>query len=188
MYGGARAEKQRIRQQVKQVSAMLTPKYRRRASEEMTGQVLALPFWKEAKTVMAYSSLPEEPDTRALMDAALREGKTLLLPRCLDAKRMVALPVTDPDALEAGVLGIPAPAMPECTDGLPEPDLILVPCVAAAMHGIRLGHGAGYYDRFLAEHPAKTVCLCFRALLQADLPAEETDIPVDLVITDEGTY
>jgi 5-formyltetrahydrofolate cyclo-ligase len=31
-----------------------------------------------------------------------------------------------------------------------------------------------------------TVCLCFSRLLRSDLPAEETDIPVDLVITDEG--
>ena len=74
--------------------------------------------------------------------------------------------------------------MPESTDGIPEPDLILVPCVAASPGGIRLGHGAGYYDRFLAEHSGKAVCLCFRALLRADLPMEETDIPMDLVISD----
>lgn len=188
MYGGARTEKQRIRQEVKQIARNLTPEYRRKASDEITCKVLALPFWKTANTVMAYSSLPEEPDTKALMEAALKDGKTLLLPRCVDATRMVALPVKDLDSLEPGMLGIPAPAMPENPGDQPEPDLILVPCVAAAMHGVRLGHGAGYYDRFLAEHPGKAVCLCFRALLQADLPAEETDILVDLVITDEGSY
>ena len=57
-------------------------------------------------------------------------------------------------------------------------------CVTAALHGVRLGHGAGYYDRFLAKQAGKTVCLCFRALLRADLPAEDTDVFVDLVITD----
>ena len=35
-----------------------------------------------------------------------------------------------------------------------------------------------------AEHPGKAVCLCFRALLRADLPAEDTDVITDLVITD----
>ena len=68
--------------------------------------------------------------------------------------------------------------------GAEEPELILVPCVAAAPHGVRLGHGAGYYDRFLAEHTGTTVCLCFRALLRGDLPAEGTDIITDLVISD----
>lgn len=166
------------------ISERLTTEYRQEASRAITRQVLELPFWKEAGTVMAYWSMPSEPDTRELMETALREGKTLLLPRCLNAKQMAALPVTNPDELKPGPLGIPEPEFPEDGRDIPEPDLILVPCVAAALHGVRLGHGAGYYDRFLAEHPGRAVCLCFRALLRGDLPAEETDVITDLVITD----
>ena len=81
MHGGVRAEKQRIRQEAKIISEGLTPEYRREASREITRQVLALPEWKKAATVMAYWSLPTEPDTQELMETALREGKTLLLPR-----------------------------------------------------------------------------------------------------------
>jgi len=184
VHGGVRAEKQRVRQEVKMLSEQLTPEYRFEASREITRQVLALPFWKKARTVMAYWSLPTEPDTRELMEAALGEGKTLLLPRCVDAARMVALPVKDLCEPRRGTMGIPEPEATEDMAGIPEPDLILVPCVAAAPSGVRLGHGAGYYDRFLAEHPGKTVCLCFRALLRADIPAEATDIITDLVITD----
>jgi len=182
--GGARAEKQRIRRETQMISGQLTPEYRRQASHEITGQVLSLPQWKQAKTVMAYWSLPGEPDTRELMETALREGKTLLLPRCLEGGRMEALPVRDLTEPVPGAMGIPEPLPAEDGSEAPEAELILVPCVAAAPHGIRLGHGAGYYDRFLAEHGGMTVCLCFRALLRADLPAEETDIPVELVITD----
>lgn len=184
MHGGARAEKQRVRQEAQAASAGLTEAYRREASREITRQVLALPSWKQAGTVMAYWSMPTEPDTRELMQAALREGKTLLLPRCLDRTRMAAFPVEDPAALRPGILGIPEPEPPASGTEIPEPDLILVPCVAAAPHGARLGHGAGYYDRFLAEHPGRTVCLCFRALLRADLPMEGTDILMDLVVSD----
>ena len=185
MHGGAKAEKQRIRQETKLVSERLTPEYRREASREITSQVLSLPLWRQAETVMAYWSLPGEPDTRELMETALREGKTLLLPRCLDPVTMVALPVKDLSELRPGAMGIAEPPMTEDGADTPDPDLILVPCVTAAPHGVRLGHGAGYYDRFLAEHAGKTVCLCFRALLRADLPAEEKDIPVDLVISDQ---
>ena len=184
MYNGARAEKQRIRQEIRMISKVLSPEYRLEASREITLKVLKLPSWKKAKTVMAFRSMPEEPDTQALLETALREGKTLLLPRCLDGQRMAALPVKDLEELRPGRLGIQEPPMPEEGMDLPEPDLILVPCMAATPNGIRLGHGAGYYDRFLSEHPAQTVCLCFRALLRSDLPAEETDIPVDFVISD----
>jgi 5-formyltetrahydrofolate cyclo-ligase len=181
---GARAEKHRIRQEIRLISKGLSPEYRREASRSITGQVLSLPAWKQARTVMAYWSIPEEPDTRELMETALREGKTLLLPRCLDAGRMEALPVKDLAEARPGTLGIPEPPFPGEGTGIPEPDLILVPCMTAAPNGIRLGHGAGYYDRFLAEHSGETVCLCFRALMRADLPAEDADIPVDHVITD----
>lgn len=184
VHEGARAEKQRIRQETRQIARGLTPEYRSRASGEITRQVLALPAWKQAKTVMAYWSLPEEPDTRELMDTALREGKTLLLPRCFGEGRMAAYPVKDPEKLQPGALGIPEPPAPEDTACIPEPDLIIVPCMTASPGGVRLGHGAGYYDRFLAAHSGKTACLCFRALMRADLPAEETDIPMDFVITD----
>ena len=184
MYNGARAEKQRIRQEIRMISKGLSPEYRQEASREITLKVLKLPFWKKAKTVMAFRSMPEEPDTQALLETALREGKTLLLPRCLDGQRMAALPVKGLAELRPGRMGIQEPPVPEEETELPEPDLILVPCMAAAPNGIRLGHGAGYYDRFLAEHPVQTVCLCFRALLRSDLPAEDTDIPVDFVISD----
>lgn len=184
MQGGARAEKQRIRQEARMIAGQLTEEYRREASREITNQVLALPCWKQAGTIMAYRSLPSEPDTQELMETALREGKTLLLPRCLDGGRMDALPVKDLAGLKPGALGIPEPEPAQAGAAVPEPDLILVPCVAAAPSGVRLGHGAGYYDRFLAEHSGRTVCLCFRALMRGDLPAEGTDIITDLVITD----
>ena len=56
MHGGTRAEKQRVRQEAQRVSAGLTEAYRREASREIARQVLDLPEWKDAGTVMAYWS------------------------------------------------------------------------------------------------------------------------------------
>ena len=183
-YGGPGAEKQRIRQEARQISMSLDSVYREEASRSITEQVLALPAWQRAKTVMAYVSMAEEPDTKVLIEQALAEEKTLLLPCCVDREHMIAVPVSDPACMTTRRLGIPEPQpLPEGTK-IPEPEVILVPCVAAALNGIRLGHGAGYFDRFLAEHKGMSVCLCFQRLLRADLPAEDTDVTVDLVITD----
>ena len=182
--GAAKAEKERIRREVRAATETLDPAGLREAGRAITRRVLALPAWQKARTVMAYVSMPAEPDTRELMETALREGKTLLLPRCVDRERMTALPVKDLSGLVPGRLRIPEP--PEAAEDapVPEPDLILVPCMAASPQGIRLGHGAGYYDRFLSERRGEKVCLCFRAFLRADLPAEDTDVPMDLVVTD----
>ena len=90
--------------------------------------------------------------------------------------------------LSPGAYGIPEPAG-DPSDGLfPSIDLAVVPCVCASRTGQRLGHGAGYYDRFLRAHPMPCLCLCFHALLLDDLPTEPTDFPMDAVITEEGTF
>ena len=179
--GEARAEKARIRRESKDAAAAMGPEARAAAGKRIAEQVLSLPSWKRAQTVMAFAAMPLEPDTAPLLEAALSEGKTLLLPRCEDGARMRALPVRDLKSLAPGWMGIPEP--PEAEEG-PEPDLILVPCVAAARDGRRLGHGAGYYDRYLEGRGAETVCLCFRSCLRDDLPACGHDVRMDRVITD----
>ena len=179
-----RERKSRLRGEVRETAAGLTEAYRREASARIAEQVLALEAWRKARVVMAYASLPSEPDTRFLIQEAVRAGKTVLLPRCVSPERMAALPFTGWEDLESGWLGIQEPRMPENGAEIPEPELILVPCVAASPDGRRLGHGAGYYDRFLAGRNAATVCLCFRALMREDIPVGPLDRRPDRVITD----
>ena len=179
------AKKARLRQELRRLAADLEPEVRKEADRRIAARVLALPSWKTAKTVLCFVSMPREPDTRLLLEAALAEGKVLLLPRCYGGGRMRALPVRNLDALEPGCLGIPEPPEPaEPAENDSEPDLILVPCVGAGLDGRRLGNGAGYYDRYLAEHGGEKDCLCYRACLRDNLPQDEHDILMDRVITD----
>ena len=178
-----RQEKKRLRRELRETAA-LTEDYRAWASGRITEQVTALEAFRNARVVMAYASLPEEPDTREMIRAAVRAGKTVLLPRCVSPERMEALPFTGWEDLEPGWLDIPEPPVPPEGTEIPEPDLILVPCVTASSDGRRLGHGAGYYDRFLAGRKAETVCLCFRRRMREDIPAGPLDRRMDRVISD----
>ena len=65
-------------------------------------------------------------------------------------------------------------------------DLALVPCMSVTRDGRRLGHGQGYYDRFLAGRPCRTLCLCYEALLCEDVPTDENDVRMDAVVTERG--
>ena len=93
-----------------------------------------------------------------------------------------AVPFHPGATLKAGPYGIPEPCG---TPGTKEPDLIVVPCVCASPEGKRLGHGAGYYDRFLSESRAFKMCLCYESLLLSDLPVNETDVRMDMIVTEE---
>ena len=102
-------------------------------------------------------------------------------------KRLGLSEVRDPGAeLVRGAFGVfePAPAMrrPVPLDAL---DLVLVPGVAFDRRGRRLGHGHGYFDRFLARVPKAipTVGLAFRFQVLDRLPAAPHDHAVQAILT-----
>ena len=61
---------------------------------------------------------------------------------------------------------------------------MVVPGVAFASDGRRLGRGKGYYDRYLAREGfrAYTVAVCYSCQLRDDVPAEPHDKRVDEVV------
>ena len=64
-------------------------------------------------------------------------------------------------------------------------DLVLVPGVAFDREGRRLGHGQGYFDRFLARLPkdTPTVGVAFPCQLFDRLPIAAHDHAVSAVLT-----
>ena len=176
--------KRKARQRAREIRDGMTPAEIAEASRQIARKVLALPLFREAKVIMSYVSMDREPDTREIIRAAAAQGKQVLIPRCADRTRMEAVAFQGFEQLIPGRLGIPEPqAGTPAAEGA-EPDLILVPCVAATLDGKRMGHGAGYYDRFLAGRSGQRVCLCFQKLLTADLPTDQYDIRMDLVLTE----
>lgn len=65
-------------------------------------------------------------------------------------------------------------------------DVVLVPGLAFGPDGRRLGRGAGYYDRFLAEIGAETIGLTTRNRIRSDLPLEDHDIRMGWLATEDG--
>ena len=70
-----------------------------------------------------------------------------------------------------------------------EVGIILVPGLAFTEEGMRLGRGAGFYDRFLPQYPeALRVGLAFHEQISNSVPTEAWDQPLDMVLTDEGVF
>ena len=144
--------------------------------------ILAHPWFREAKTVMAYCAILPEIDLLPVLEGALSMGKTLLLPRCEADGEMTARKIRDFSDLEQGSYGILEPK-PETEIFPPEKiDLILVPGLAFDEMGRRLGRGKGYYDRFLLRTKGKTMGIC--RCLVPEVPVEDHDIRMDAVATE----
>ena len=70
-----------------------------------------------------------------------------------------------------------------------EVDVALVPCVAFDAEGYRIGHGGGFYDRFLAAYPAvEAVGLAFECQRVPSCLPQPWDVPLDVLVTEAGLW
>ena len=170
------AEKAALRRRVRAYLEGLSPRQRRESDDALFARFLSLPQVEAADTLLLYHGMGAEPDTARLFPALWARGKRLCLPRCLPGHGMEARLIR-PDS------GEDCPPVNRADIGL-----ALVPGLAFDRSGGRLGQGGGYYDRWLAGFSGFTAALCRAPLLLERLPAEGHDLPVALVLTEEGLY
>jgi len=155
-------------------------------SERIAGHILAWEAYCRANTVMAYASTGGEVDTRALLVGVLRDGKRLLLPRCVGGSIMLAMEVSSLSLLETGTMGILEPPMAAPVVDKGEIDLILAPGLLFDRRGTRMGQGGGYYDRFLDRYQGISCGLAFCLQVMERLEAKPHDKPVMWLATQQG--
>lgn len=86
--------------------------------------------------------------------------------------------------LRKGPFGVQVPEV----DDFVTPEIVVVPLVAFTRAGGRLGYGGGFYDRTLEELRARrgtlAIGFAYGAQDATTLPLEQTDQPLDLIVTD----
>lgn len=152
---------------------------------QLVRRFLALPQVVVASTILLFWGAGREPDTRWAAAELLAHGKRVCLPRCLPQRGMEARVWTGRERLVPSRYGIPEPGTDCPAVARDDVDVILTPNLCCDRENYRLGHGGGYYDRFLAGYRGFTVALCPRSFLQDRVPRDANDIPVSLVLTDE---
>jgi 5-formyltetrahydrofolate cyclo-ligase len=79
--------------------------------------------------------------------------------------------------------------IPACEGPVVVPDVVLAPCVGYTASGFRLGHGGGYFDRWLAAHPHVTVigvAWSVGEIDEAEFQPQSHDRSLDCVVTELG--
>ena len=167
----------------------MTPAERAQAAEAIALHVLAVPVISRAKRVAGYLSMPSEPGTGPLISALLDHGIEVVVPLSL-ADHTLDWVVHDPAApLVTTPLGIPEPTGERLGAGaLDTCDVVIVPALAVDHAGHRLGRGAGYYDRALANVRAPLCALVFTHELLPEVPHEAHDVPVQMAVTPGGLF
>jgi 5-formyltetrahydrofolate cyclo-ligase len=152
-------------------------------------RLLSLPEFKTAKTILFYASFRTEVDTRSMIEESLKMGKTVLLPKVDKALRRLRLyEIKDLGELSPGYMGIPEPRLPDKRlRETKDVDLVIVPGAGFDRSGNRLGYGAGHYDVLLSDISKKIpfVALAYEEQLADAIPAEDHDIQLDMIVTDD---
>jgi len=161
--------------------------YSKAASYQIEKTVINNAHFKNAQTVFIYVSSDSEPETRGIINTALSLGKTVCVPKCITDGIMIAVKINKLSDLSEGRYGLSEPESAENEIASEIIDTAIIPCVCASADLKRLGHGAGYYDRFLGKEHYK-ICLCFADLIEPTLPCDEYDVIMDEIITEKSVF
>ncbi len=150
------------------------------ASGTIIDYVSNLDVFKQARSVFVYLGTDTEPNTEELVGL------------CLGLEKVVAVPKVKGDIMDAVIItpytnfrlnhwGILEPQSGQIKTDF---DLIITPLVA--FDGVnRLGHGKGYYDKYMEGCDAFKIGLAFDVQEVSDLEISKFDIPLDMVVTEK---
>jgi 5-formyltetrahydrofolate cyclo-ligase len=175
------AEKRAIRQQLRGRRRALSADIVEAAGRAVHVELLALPPYKAAVSVIGYIADENEVPTAAVLEEAARSGRTLYLPR--SAGGVVRWRLGESLVVGRGGVREPLRGPPEYPAA---PAVALVPLVAWDRYGGRLGRGGGCYDRLFAELTSGIirVGLAFEFQEYEELPRDPWDVSLDYVITE----
>lgn len=145
---------------------------------------------KDASVIFSYRNMEDEVCLDEFHDWAKANGKTLAFPVCRDGGIMDAFVPGAEDAWEYDRYGIASPVEKESVPVEPKDiDVIIVPCVAFDEHLGRCGHGAGYYDRYIAKCPdAHLICVAFEAQKVEKVVTDSNDFSMKKTVTCKRIY
>ena len=177
--------KKEIRQKMLALRRALSASEKEEKSRALTGNLISLKVYQEARRILTYLAMPGEADLDPLIRRALADGKEVYVPVCLAAHQMEAGRLLDMEHFVKGPYGLRDLPKGYSTISPEEIDLVLVPGVAGSPDGTRLGMGAGYYDRYLSKVPyEKRVLVLWDFQVVEELPSEPFDQFMAAIVTD----
>ncbi|MFD4291695.1 5-formyltetrahydrofolate cyclo-ligase [Rhodococcus sp. NPDC058505] len=145
-------------------------------------------------TVCAYVPVGREPGSVAVLDALAARVRRVLLPVAHAPGPLWWAPYRGEGALVPAPFGLREPAPPHLPpETVAAAALLLIPALAVDRRGVRLGRGAGFYDRTLVfaagrgEHAVPRLIAVVRdAEVVDELPEDPHDVRMREVLTPVG--
>ncbi|KAI3652907.1 hypothetical protein MP228_002332 [Amoeboaphelidium protococcarum] len=172
-----------------------------RQSNAVCQHLITLKSYQNARNVSVYLSMPGEIDTNLIIRHLFNDGKSVFVPSWnKDEMIMVRMQSYDEIlTLPRNKWNIPEPKISDKSVIAYKPsevlDLILMPGVCFDRTRMRLGHGKGYYDKFIAiaskyaldngvSRPQLIALSLNEQISDDNVPTDAHDQQVDMVISE----
>ena len=182
--------RQALRQTCRQIREKLPTTYQRNISNQICNHIRELDAYRYAKRIALYQAVKGEIDLGSLWRSAPLQGKYCYFPALNNDNTLSFLPATPASAFLENRFGIEEPDIGlEHALTPAQLDLIFIPLVAFDNKGTRLGMGAGYYDRTLANSRSPLLIgVAYEFQRQSFIEAQPWDIPLNVVVTEHGAH
>lgn len=177
-------QKKQLRTELKQRRSDLSKSNCIEKSQQIMQFLHEIDEFNRAKSLFCYLSYLSEVETSSLISGFLEKSLALAVPKIMGKTEMRAIPLKDLSDLEPDKMGI---LTPKSNKAAPASfDVVITPGLGFTEKGDRLGYGSGYYDRWFSKNKVKTkIGLAFEVQIVDELPIEETDMPLDILITEQ---
>ena len=183
--GCTKAEQRKIAMEKRRA---LSNEERAQFSQAVAEKLMTLDVIKSAKNILSYASTYDEVDMAPF--AKLKADAKISYPISYAHGIMKAFVPNTKDAWVIGKFDIKSPDEDNSSPMNPEDiDVVIVPCVAFDETLKRLGHGAGYYDRYLPLcTKAKFICVAFEAQKLDNVVTDMYDHLMDAIVSERKIY
>ncbi len=195
--------KTKIRQEVLDKRRSLTTGDMKSRSNVICQHLIDLEQFQQSKTVLIYVAMPGEVQTGNLFQTGLEQGKLMAVPIVQkDGNPLLLSVLSNRHVTELffnKTNGNHKKSWRKTGFGIWEPsnetiepidvskiDLIVVPGLGFDRTGMRLGFGAGHYDRLLSKRRKTTtaISVAFDFQIFSEIPYCDHDQRVDMIITE----
>ncbi|CAG4987178.1 unnamed protein product [Colias eurytheme] len=183
--------KMQLREQISKSIAQLSKEEKDRQSNIVYNKIINHPYYKAANRIAIFMSTDEEINTAPIIAHIQARGASAFVPQYAGGvMKMLKVESGDQDTMPQTKHGIQQHSKDQKREDSSDSglDLIIAPGIAFSLDGGRVGHGGGYYDRFLAkiraeqQTPPKVIAIAFNCQIVDTVPMNDLDQKIDGVI------
>ncbi|XP_045501570.1 5-formyltetrahydrofolate cyclo-ligase-like [Colias croceus] len=183
--------KVQLREEIAQRISQLSKEEKDRQSNIVYNKIINHPYYKAANRIAVFMSTDDEVNTAPIISHIQERGASAFVPQYLrGVMRMLKVENGDQDIMPLTRHGIKQHSKDQIREDALDSglDLIIAPGVAFTLDGGRVGHGAGYYDKYLTkiramqEIPPKVIAVAFNCQIVDKVPMNDLDQKIDGVI------